>query len=226
MTQVSNLTNFIRQIKANGGSLKTVYDVGACRGIWTSQMKSSVLFDSDFFLFEANPQYEPHIKQLNNQLSFFYNIGVLSSPNTKFVDFYQSGDTGDSYYKETTAHYDNSIPTRLPCTTLDSIINQHNLPLPDFIKIDTQGSELDIFLGGEKALNNASLVYMECPIINYNSGAPRIGEYIAHMGSKDFIPVDVFEIHRSENVLLQIDIMFVKRSYHEKIFGKLDKIRV
>ena len=200
--------------------------MGACRGIWTAQMKSSVLFDSDFFLFEANSQYEPYLKDLNSKVPFVYNIEVLSSPDKEWVDFYKSGDTGDSYYKETTAHYDNSVPTRLITTTLDSIIKRQNLPLPDFIKIDTQGSELDIFLGGSSAVESAKMIYMECPIINYNDSAPRIGEYISYMTSKDFIPVDIFEIHRSEGVLLQIDIMFVKKLEHEKIFGRLDKIRV
>ena len=59
--------------------------------------------------------------------------------------------------------------------------------LPDFIKIDTQGSELDILKGGEKTISNCSLIYLECPIIEYNLGSPNLNDYINNVDTEDAV---------------------------------------
>jgi FkbM family methyltransferase len=216
MTPVSNLTSYLRKVKSQGLEIKTVYDVGACVGKWTSQMKQSVLFDGDFYLFEGNPAYKDILSQQNS----FVHIGVLSNPGRETVNFYNGCDTGDSYYKETTDHYDNRVPITLPCHTLDSVIEENNLPIPQFLKIDTQGSELDIMAGAKKVMGKADLVYLECPIIEFNKGSPNIFDYLMSMSSYGYIPTDVLEIHRSEEVLLQIDVMFIKAETKDRLFGK------
>ena len=216
MIPVSNLTSYLRKIKSQGLEIKTVYDVGACVGKWTSQMKQSVLFDGDFYLFEGNPVYKDILSQQNS----FVHIGVLSNPGRETVNFYNGCDTGDSYYKETTDHYDNRKPITLPCRTLDSVIEENNLPIPQFLKIDTQGSEIDIMAGAKKVMGKADLVYLECPIIEYNKGSPNIFDYLMLMSSYGYIPTDVLEIHRSEEVLLQIDVMFIKAETKDRLFGK------
>ena len=58
MTHQSDLVSTLRKIKANGLEIKTVYDIGACKGEWTKKMEQSVLMDADFFLFEGNPAYK------------------------------------------------------------------------------------------------------------------------------------------------------------------------
>jgi len=216
MIPVSNLTSYLRKVKSQGLEIKTVYDVGACVGKWTSQMKQSVLFDGDFYLFEGNPVYKDILSQQNS----FVHIGVLSNPGRETVNFYNGCDTGDSYYKETTDHYDNRKPITLPCRTLDSVIEENNLPIPEFLKIDTQGSEIDIMAGAKKVMGKADLVYLECPIIEYNKGSPNIFDYLMLMSSYGYIPTDVLEIHRSEEVLLQIDVMFIKAETKDRLFGK------
>jgi len=102
--------------------------------------------------------------------------------------------------------------------TLDEIVEKNNLPLPDFIKIDTQGSELDILKGSQKSISNCSIIYLECPIIEYNTRAPNLNDYIKYLNSINFLPYDVCEVHRIDNVLIQIDILFVKRSILNKIY--------
>lgn len=221
MTHVSNIVPFLRDMRVRGLGIKTVYDVGACVGRWTQMMKQGVLFDADFFMFEGNTAYKDMLIQQNH----FVHIGVLSNPGREYVNFYNGGDTGDSYYKETTDHYDNRQSINLPCRTLDSVIEEHNLPLPQFLKIDTQGSELDILAGAEKVIQHTDLVYLECPIIEFNYQAPSISDYLNFMSSKGFCPIDIFEIHRAEEILLQIDIMFMKAETKDKLFGKNVHIR-
>lgn len=221
MTQLSNLNSFLRQCRMKDIEIKNVYDIGACAGYWTHAMKTGPLFDAKFYMFEGNPIYKDILQSYNE----FNYLGILSSPGVEEVEFYNGNDTGDSYYKETTTHYENRKPISLPARTLQSVVDEFSLPQPDFIKIDTQGSELDIFQGARDILKKTNLVYMECPIIEFNSGAPKITQYLEYMKSLRFIPYDIFEIHKAENVLLQIDIMFVHEKMHKTLFGDIPHIR-
>ena len=91
--------------------------------------------------------------------------------------------------------------------------------MPDIIKIDTQGSEVDIFKGSHKALQNCKLLLTETPIIEYNKGAPKLHEYIDTLFDYSLVPIRVEEIHIIDNTLIQIDIIFLRKNIKDQIFG-------
>jgi len=219
--KTASLDNFLLNLVKNNFEVKTVYDIGACKGDWSRHMKSNILPQSDFFLFEANSKYN---STLENTGFTFFNT-VLSNPGREFVNFYNGADTGDSYYKETTKFYDHKESIVLPCTTLEKLIESHNLPIPEFIKIDTQGSELDILQGASSILGNVNIIYCECPIIQYNSGSPNIQEYLDFFKNLKFVPVAILENHYLENILVQIDIMFMRYEIKNKFLGSTENIR-
>lgn len=198
-----------------GLQLPVVYDIGAFVGDWSRYYKS-IMPSSEFFLFEANPVCRDNLRQTGFS---FFNC-VLSSPGRTHVDYHAGGLlTGNSYYKESTTFYDVEEVHRLPCTTLDYLVDVLNLPKPNFIKLDTQGSELDILIGAEKTMQTVDLVYTECPIVKYNHGAPDIRDYISYFESKDFVPMNIFEHHQCADILIQVDIMFMRKSTKIQVLG-------
>jgi FkbM family methyltransferase len=207
-----------------GLPVNVIYDIGANNGSWSKLNKTGILENTEFILFEANKQ---HYDSLCGTGFKFFNT-VLSSPEKKSVTFFHrnSAGTGDSYYKEKSVLYQNDIGETHECRTLDSIIEEHNLPLPDFIKIDTQGSELDILSGAKTAIQNASFILTECPIIEYNEGAPNIHEYLTFMKENNFVPVYLVEGHMMDNILVQIDIVFIKREVKERYLGATTFIKI
>lgn len=216
------LYDFLRHVQNAGLRIDTVYDIGAWDGNWSRQTKFNAIPNANFFLFEANPAYAENL----NRTGFKNFCGVaLSNPGRASVEFYNGTNTGDSYYKETTKFYDNQGSITLPCITLDEVKQSANLPVPQFIKIDTQGSELDILSGADSFIKDVDLIYTECPIVRYNAGAPNIQEYLDFFKQREFIPIDVLEIHRGEATLIQIDIMFMKKESKERIFGPNNFIR-
>ena len=84
--------------------------------------------------------------------------------------------------------------------------------MPDFIKIDTQGSELDALEGAKESMKNCIAVMSEVPIVKYNKGAPPMPDYIYFMKCHGMVPVGIEEIQVQDNILVQIDILFVKKS--------------
>jgi len=82
------------------------------------------------------------------------------------------------------------------------MIVKYNIPLPDFVKLDTQGSELDILKGAPKELfNKANYIYTECPLVEYNEKAPDIKEYLKTMDELGYYPCDICETHSHGSVL-------------------------
>jgi len=193
-----------KKLMSSGLSLDVVYDIGANKGNWTRKYKS--LFSrTTFHMFEANPTH--NIESCNKGVGHSV---VLSSPDKPEVDFYSINGTGDSYYKELTEHFDGVEPKKMKATTLDAYIAETNIPLPDVVKIDTQGSELDIIAGASDAFKGVKILMSEVPSSKYNSGAPSHDDYINTFYELGFVPVGVEEIHISNNVFVQLDIVCVR----------------
>tara|TARA_X000001036_G_C20568924_1_gene761788 strand:- start:426 stop:1172 length:747 start_codon:yes stop_codon:yes gene_type:complete len=199
--------NLLNLIKA-GIKIDVIYDIGAFKGQWSNLLSQTSLKNKKFYLFEANEDNEEFLKRYN----FNYFIKVLSDKE-KEVEFYGQSATGDSYFLEQTSVYKNNKKVKIKnTTTLDKVIEKEKIPFPNFIKIDTQGSELDILKGAKEGISNCSLIYLECPIIEYNLNAPNLTEYIKYLSSINFVPYDICEIHKIDNVVIQIDILFIKKS--------------
>ena len=215
----SSIINYLLNKKLK---INTIYDVGAFRGHWTNQLNRTCLKDKDFYLFEANIENEPYLKKYDHK----YFIKTLSD-KVKNVKFYSNASTGDSYYLEQTNIYKNKITPKIKKTsTLDIIRKVNKLPLPDFLKIDTQGSEIDILKGGKKTLKKCKIILLECPIISYNKGAPILDEYIKYLNILGFLPFDVCEIHRIDDVFVQVDIIFLKKKLFKKINNKKQILKI
>lgn len=211
-----NLIDYLQQVQQDGLKIETVYDIGANNGLWAQTMQATALANSYFYLFEGNSEHTEILKSTGLP----YYIGILSNPGRESVEYFKGGSsTGNSYYKENTVFYDNSVPVSLPARTLESLVVECEMPVANFIKIDTQGSELDILRGAETILPNVDLIYLECPIGKYNLGAPNIQEYLEYMASQNFIPSDLLEIHTADRVLVQVDIMFINVTTKDRLYG-------
>lgn len=208
------LNSIILHLKQNNVEINTVYDVGAFQGDWTKLLKKTSLKNSKFYLFEANVENEKYLKNSGHE----YFINVLSDKN-KEVKFFSKVHSGDSYFPEKTNFYENTIvPKTLQTTTLNDIQKKIQIPSPDFLKIDTQGSEIDILKGGSKILNNCKIILLECPIISYNTGAPTLNDYIEYLDSINYLPLEITEKHYLDKVLVQIDIVFLKKDIFKNIY--------
>lgn len=141
------------------------------------------------------------------------------SDKIEFKDFYSldgkgDGGSGDSFYKELTKKYKYVYPKKMKTNTINNFIKIHKIKFPDLIKLDTQGSELDILAGASTILKKCKLVYIECPIYNYNKNAPTLDEYLIFMKKKGFKVTEIGEIHRrDDDKILQIDLLFFNQNF-------------
>ena len=201
--QQNTLTHYFRNNSSDIKNIKIIFDIGAHRGLWTQQIKR-VFNKGNFYLFEANINNNKFLESKN--LNFF---NVLLSDKIEKKIFYTLNSPGDSYLKQRKG-YNKAKKIMLKSITLDKFIKIKKIPKPNFIKIDTQGSEIDILKGAKSTLKNCKFILLECPIIDYNEKSPNIFKYLNFMKSIKYLPVELIEKHIHKKLLVQIDILFKK----------------
>jgi hypothetical protein len=56
----------------------------------------------------------------------------------------------------------------------------------------------------------------------YNIGVSNFFEHIKYMDQIDYRVFDIVELHRVDDILIQIDLIFIKKGYHfEKSVNKI-----
>jgi FkbM family methyltransferase len=187
---------------------KTILDIGANVGQFYNECKS-IFTDSYYYLIEGNLKCEESLRQLNVD----YSISLLSD-EIKEVDFYtrihEERCTGNSIYREKTSFFDDDqifLEKRLT-STLNDILPNNTF---DLIKIDVQGSELDIINGGIQLIKNSKMVILEVSLVEYNEGSPtkeKVYEKMFELGFKDVENLGTIN-HPLTYELIQQDVLFI-----------------
>ena len=138
----------LNELKNLGFNPKTILDIGAHTGQFYSWAKD-VWPDSFIWMVEANNCHETTLKNLTSYNNDRYTIATMGDKERE-VNFYTRKDKphteGASYYKEANYWDIPQLIMEIPKTlqTLDNLFTEDSFF--DLIKIDTQGSELDIIL--------------------------------------------------------------------------------
>lgn len=186
---------------------KRFLDVGANVGEFTKQLLTHVP-NCQVVMVEANPNCESHLKELGHP----YDIVALSNYSGTadlYIENINLVATGASLYKENTIWYEEGkyYKHTVPVKTLDEQ-NYFDGALIDLIKLDVQGSELDIIKGGENTIKNTTFVLAEVSLTQYNQGAPLIDDVVDKMVSMGFCIADIVEYHSFNNIIFQLDLLF------------------
>lgn len=175
----------LRRLQSGGLAIRTVYDVGCHRGTWTEELRP-LLPAARFCLFDPLDYAAP--LAADPAISF---VQTLLSDQPRQVAFHSIGGTGDSCFREATATYAGVEPVLRQAERLDAVVERQQLPPPDFLKIDTQGAELQVLSGAGALLEQCALIQLECSLVPYNQGAPLIGECIEQLRRWGFLVVAV-----------------------------------
>jgi FkbM family methyltransferase len=177
---------------------------------WTNESRR-IWPNAETVAFEAMDSSEFLYKEQG--LKYF--MGALSDVTGKEVEFYQNDwhPGGNSYYKENAEvnpeapQYFNEKHKRvLKTATLDAVVRLKQFPLPELIKMDVQGAELDVIKGASQVLQTVKHVILELQSVEYNKGAPLKDTVIAYMDTIGFDCKGLFSNNGPDG-----DYHFVKR---------------
>lgn len=106
----------------------------------------------------------------------------------------------------------------VPLRRLDTMVAEHRLPDPFLLKIDVDGSEIDVLKGGIATLERTSVVVIEAQPSN-------ILERIAFMTSQSFDLFDITDLCFYDEWLAQFDLVFINSRTINKLGLRMIKGR-
>ena len=204
------IINALQKLKSFGFEPKNILDIGANKGKWTLEIKKKVFPKAEYTLIEAIDYEE--LEKLGIKYDNINYKNILLDEIEHLVTWYEKRNTGDSLFKENTGYFDDCKEIKRSTTTLDLVFNKNEVF--ELIKIDCQGAEIPILKGGNSLVQKSSVIILEVPFMGeYNIGAPNFYEHINYMENIGYRVFDIVELHRVDNILIQIDIIFIKQGH-------------
>ena len=118
---------------------------------------------------EGVKYYSHALGKDNEQRKFYITQNPMCSslykPNEELIKLYNNFEV--AYLKK---------ETKIETISLDYFVEKYEVGDVDFIKIDVQGAELDVFKGGSKTLKNVLKIVCEVEFIQHYENQPLFGE--------------------------------------------------
>jgi FkbM family methyltransferase len=202
---VPSTVTSLKLLQENGFYPGVIYDIGAYKGDWTKEV-IKIYPSASIYMFEAQKSKEDFLKKCKRELTGQIDFHIGEEVN---YNEYETASSVHSEYYETEA-----ITKKEILQTLDDVVEEREWPSPDFIKLDTQGYEIEILKGGSKAMHSAEVVLMEVSFLEIYKGAPLFIDVIKHMSDWGFQVYDICDLMRRplDKALYQADMLFVRSS--------------
>jgi FkbM family methyltransferase len=200
----------LHQAIQNGLTPQTVIDVGVATG--TPDLYQA--FPSAFhLLIEPLVENLPYLEHWKQQLAICeYRVAAAARQAGQMTINVHPDLVGSSLYKETEGPAVDGIEREIATLTLNGLVEELNLSGPYLIKIDTQGSELDVLEGAARLLPETEFIVLEVSFFNFFQDAPMAYDYIHFMKERGFVIYDIFDLSYRllDGALSQVNMAFVR----------------
>jgi len=214
---IGRMDLLLEDLKKRGLTCQTIIDVGANRTNW-SRLAKKIFSSANICLIE--PQIEMK-KNLENFCQEFENsVYFLAGAGAKkdVLTFTIWDDlAGSSFLPKPDDELKNSGKQReIEIITIDDLINSLKVKLPELIKLDIQGFELEALKGAEKTFGYTEVYILEVSLFSFTDvqGMPILSDVINFMLERDYVVYDFAGFLRRplDGALGQCDICFVKKN--------------
>lgn len=211
---VGSMKSLLEDLRERGLICKTFVDIGANNTMY-SRMVKEVFPEADFCLIEPQIEMKNYLeefcKDFKNSVYFLAGAGAKSD---KMVLTIWDDLSGSSFLLDPDEELKNIGKQReVEIVTLDNLINDARIKLPELVKLDVQGFELEALKGAEKTFGYTEVYILEVSLFASDSpGMPIFSDVINFMLQRNYVVYDFpgFLRRPSDGALAQCDICFVK----------------
>ena len=219
---MNDFTNQIAHIlnnRKNQNKLK-IFDIGCFVGNFSRNLKKKLKKEADFFLFDPNPNLKI-VDFEYNKLAMSNKIGTKTFHLNTFFPSAGSGlntiARDDWLWNITRKLITGGIGKKfssfdVSTDTLDNFCLKNNLEEIDILKIDTEGSEMEVFEGGKNILKKTRIIQVEVLDTkkNFNIKYIKIKKFLEeNYNFKKVIEKNIWSAGTLSNMKV-VDLMFVK----------------
>jgi FkbM family methyltransferase len=205
--------NFFKLIKTTELNVSHILDVGANRGDWT----------------RAALEYFPHtsITMVEPQTELNSHFGdLMANPNVRVFNIGLGSQTGIG--KFTIAEVDDASTFRLSeadaakaglrqidvdIKTIDDFLKENHLSIPEIIKIDAEGLDLEVLSGATAIYGKTEVIIVEAAVMASGLGN-RVEKVIRFLEERGYRLFDILDLNRPINgenkYLMLVELAFIK----------------
>jgi FkbM family methyltransferase len=212
---ICNIKLFLEDIRSRSFIPSSILDVGANQGDWT-RMAKDVFPEASFLLIE--PQLEMR-KSLDTLCTEFQDIlwieaGVGSKEGRMVQTIYDDLAASSFLPAPNEDLLQSGKQREVSIVTIDSLLEKKIITIPDLVKLDIQGFELEALRGASSLFGNTELFIIEASLFSFDSPSmPLLREVIDFMGNRGYELYDIPGYLRRpfDGALGQVDLAFAKR---------------
>jgi FkbM family methyltransferase len=204
-----NFGLFFKHLKSLGFDVRTVIDVGVAFG-------TPAIYDAfpraRYFLVEPVAECRPVLEKLKLRLGAEYFLVAAGAENGEVTLNVHDDISGSSLFPQVEGKAMDGEARPTPMRRLDSLLPER-LERPVFLKLDTQGAEIEVLKGLGSRIGEIDLLIVETTMMPMRHGIPQFADVVRFCDDAGFAVYDVLEGHMRalDGALAQIDLAFVRK---------------
>ncbi|MBV8324716.1 FkbM family methyltransferase [Chryseobacterium sp.] len=210
----NNLLNkFYSTLKKLNFQPNFIIDIGANTGTWTREALKEFP-NACYLLIEPQERLSEYFKDLlQNQKIKYLPVGVGDKNDVLKFTIHERDDSCSFIYSEEEARQRGFKQIEVPIKTLNTIIQENQLPYPDIVKIDAEGLDLEVLDGASDFFGKTEVFMVEAGIQNkiYKNSLIKL---INKMDEAGYEMYDITDLNRPFDlpVLWLVEVVFVKKN--------------
>lgn len=208
----------LRLLRESGVEVNTVLDVGIYK---ETRPLMEVYPEVEHHLFEPVDVHFDEIRSNYKKIKHvLHHVALSNEDGNAYLACKSINSTGEVTHSEVLAKNPDDDTQYVQVkeirrAKLDTIIQSATAKPPYLLKIDVDGHELGVLEGAKSVLKDTSIVIIEAPL--QKTDASAFFQRSQFLLDHDFYLVDIVDMAYYDNVLWQVDLVFVKKTLLDNI---------
>lgn len=226
--QTGDINILFNDFLKRGLKINYILDIGAHSAGW---IRNAVQYypEATAYLIEPLSEMEKSLKQfcVDHPGSKYFLNGAGAREETLYLTA-ESSLEGATFVPEINPYLISSkIQREIKVITVDSLIKAGLISIPEIVKIDVQGYELEVLKGAELLFGKTEAFILEISLFEFVKGTPVFSEVISFMAQRGYEVYDFAGFLRRpfDGALGQIDVCFAMKDGYLRARNDWHKIQ-
>lgn len=208
------LFNFYDTLKKMGFTPHHIVDVGANHGTWTREALHHFP-EAYYTLLEPQNWLKHSFQDIldTNSKVHFYPVGAGEKEGSFQFTIVDRDDSCSFRYSQEEAKASGFEQIDIQVVTLNDLLKNSELPIPDIIKIDAEGLDIAVLKGASNFFGKTEIFMVEAGVVNklFDNSFLKL---INFMDENNYRLFDITDINRpfQPQVLWLVELVFVKKN--------------
>ena len=207
------LDNFFTNILTMGFTPKHIVDIGANHGTWTREALK-YFPEANYTLLEPQKWLKKSFQDIldNNPKVQFYPVGAGEDEGSFQFTIVDRDDSCSFRYTTEQAKEAGFKQIEIPVVTLNKLLADSIIPIPDIIKIDAEGLDLEVLKGASNFFGKSEIFMVEAGVVNkiFDNSFLKVIDF---MDENNYRLFDITDINRpfQPKILWLVELVFIKK---------------